>query len=150
MFRMHLRTNLINKLTHLIPRKRHPCVLGGHSLPEVPGTCFAPYTADQRLHSSEDCPDCPCSRKSKCRGSSTAAPGHTQLEQKTRGACGSQDMLPNGRSRVRCTVRPNNTRMTEFGAENSLLQGHARKQGAHAPKAPNSSKGFSKAFLKAK
>ena len=43
------------------------------------------------------------------------------------------------------------TKMLDFGAEKSLLlQGHARRQVAHAPQNPNSLKGFSKAFLKAR
>ena len=40
--------------------------------------------------------------------------------------------------------------MLEFGAEKGLLQGHARRQVAHAPETPNSPEGFSKAFLKAR
>ena len=35
---------------------------------------------------------------------------------------------------VRCRVRPNKQKNQEFGAENSLLQGHARRMGANAPK----------------
>lgn len=34
---------------------------------------------------SEDCPECPCPRKSKYRGRSSAIPRHSRLEQKTRG-----------------------------------------------------------------
>lgn len=39
------------------------------------------------------------------------------------------------------------TRTLEFGAEEVLLQGPARRRVAHALKAPKSLKGFSKAFL---
>ena len=42
------------------------------------------------------------------------------------------------------------TEMPEFGAEKGLLQGHARRQVAPAPKSPQFSKGFGKAFLKAR
>lgn len=33
----------------------------------------------------------------------------------------------------KCTVSPKRTKILEFGAENGLLQGHARRQIAHAP-----------------
>ena len=42
------------------------------------------------------------------------------------------------------------TETSEFGAEKGLLLGCARRQVDRAPKAPNSSKGFSKALLKAR
>ena len=48
------------------------------------------------------------------------------------------------------TVRPNDTETMEFGAEEDLLQPHARRQVAGAPQTPNSSKCFSKALLKAR
>ena len=48
------------------------------------------------------------------------------------------------------TVRPNDTETMEFGAEEDLLQPHERRQVAGAPQTPNSSKCFSKAFLKAR
>ena len=38
------------------------------------------------------------------------------------------------------------TKMLEFGAEKGLLQGHARRQVAHAQKTQNSLKGFREAF----
>ena len=46
-----------------------------------------------------------------------------------------------------CTVMPN-TKTSEFGAEKGLSQGYARRQVAHVPKTPNSSKGIKKALLK--
>ena len=42
------------------------------------------------------------------------------------------------------------TKMSEFGAEEGLLQGHARRQVARAQNTPNSPKSFSKALLKAR
>ena len=56
------------------------------------------------------------------------------------------DMLPNASSCAQCTVRPNATETSEFGAEKGLFQGYARRWVAHAQKTPNSPKGFSKAF----
>ena len=42
------------------------------------------------------------------------------------------------------------TKTSEFSAEKSLSQGHARRWVAHAPKSSNSSEGFRKMFLKAR
>ena len=44
------------------------------------------------------------------------------------------------------TVRPNNTKMLEFGTEEGSLQGHAKRRVAHALKIPNSPKLSAKAF----
>ena len=48
---------------------------------------------------------------------------------------------------AQCTMRPNNNKKAEFGAEKGLLQGHTRRQVAHASKTPNSPKAFSRALL---
>ena len=40
------------------------------------------------------------------------------------------------------------TKMSEFGAEKGLLQGHARKQVTQAPKAPEVPKGFWQSIFK--
>ena len=48
------------------------------------------------------------------------------------------------------TVRPNNTDMSGVWAEKGLLQGHTRRQEAHARQTLNSLKDFRKAFLKAR
>ena len=45
------------------------------------------------------------------------------------------------------TVRPNNTKTSESGAEKGLLQGHARRCMAHASKTLKSLKAFSEALL---
>lgn len=42
-------------------------------------------------------------------------------------------LLPNALSWAQCTVKPNNTRTSEFGVEKGLLQGRARRQVAHGP-----------------
>ena len=56
-------------------------------------------------------------------------------------------LLSNASPRARHTVRPNNTKTLEFGAQKGLLQGHARRWVAHALKTLNSPKAFSKALL---
>lgn len=48
------------------------------------------------------------------------------------------------------TVGPNKLKPWEFGAEKGVLQSQARSRVVAAQKTPNSPKGFSKAFLKAK
>ena len=45
-------------------------------------------------------------------------------------------LLPNTSSCAQCTMRPNNTKTSEFGAEKGLLQGHARRWLPHAPPKP--------------
>ena len=47
-------------------------------------------------------------------------------------------MLQNTSLCSQCWVRPNNTKMSEFGAEKVLLKGHARKLIAHALKSLDS------------
>lgn len=42
-------------------------------------------------------------------------------------------LLPNALSWAWCTVKPNKTKMSEFGVEKGVLQGRARRQVAHAP-----------------
>ena len=51
-------------------------------------------------------------------------------------------MLPNACLCARCTVRPSNTKTSEFGAEKALLQGHARRRVAHALKSPELPESF--------
>ena len=45
-------------------------------------------------------------------------------------------LLVKANSSTRQAVRPNSNDMSEFRAEKSLLQGHARRQMAHAPQTP--------------
>ena len=63
---------------------------------------------------------------------------------------GSPKLLANASLCARRTVRPNDTKTSEFGEEKGLLSGHARRRVACAPKTLNSPKGFSKASLKAR
>ena len=60
--------------------------------------------------------------------------------------------LPNASLCAQRTVRPNNTKTAEYGAEKGLLQGHARRRGgggvAHAPKNPKLPKGFQQSIFK--
>ena len=56
-------------------------------------------------------------------------------------------VLSNASLCAQCTVRPNNTKTSEFGAEKGLLQGHARRRVAHALKTLNSPQAFRKALL---
>ena len=48
--------------------------------------------------------------------------------------CVTLDVLLNSSLCAQHPARPNNTKMSEFGAEKILLQGHARKWVAHAAK----------------
>ena len=59
-------------------------------------------------------------------------------------------LLPNALSWVQCTVKPNNTKTSEFGVEKGLLQGCARRQVALAPWNPELLKGFQQSILKGK
>lgn len=64
---------------------------------------------------------------------------------------GSPELLPEASPCIWPTVRPNKTGTSEFGAEKSLLQCHARRWVAHAQeKTPNSPKAFSQDILKSK
>ena len=56
----------------------------------------------------------------------------------------------NASSCAQHTMRPNNTKTSELGAEKGLLQGHARRQVACTQKTLSSPKFCSKAFLKAR
>ena len=44
-------------------------------------------------------------------------------------------------------VKPNNTKMLEFGTEKDFIEGPTRRQVAHALKSPNSPKALSKALF---
>ena len=55
-------------------------------------------------------------------------------------------VLLNGSPSFQHTVRPNNTKMLEFGTEEGSLQGHAKRQVTHALKIPNSLKLSAKPF----
>ena len=61
-----------------------------------------------------------------------------------------EKVLPNARFMCLMHSEAKHIETLEFGAEKGLSQGHAKRWVACASKAPNSCKGFSKAFLKAK
>ena len=56
-------------------------------------------------------------------------------------------ILSNENQFAKCTVRPNNTKTSEFGAQKGLLHDHARRLMAHDPQSLNSLKAYRKTVI---